>query len=444
MGSLGAVISLGPWGGPGGDNWSFKASRGITQIIVHEDVVIKSVFFKDANGYVSGKFGSAGGQERKTEIRWPSEYLKSISGTYGNHTGNLVIRSLSLITNLTTYGPFGTTAGGEPFSIPIADSVIVGFYGRAGFFLDAIGIFVQPVQADASGSISFGPWGGSGGKAFDFRVGSWIKEIIVDAPKTNIKSIAFTDANGHKYGKFGGKDTDGTSDEKKIEINGLSEYLTSISGTYGNYVGLNVITSLSFTTNLTTHGPFGASTGTSFSLPIQGSLVNGFHGRAGDFLDAIGIHAKPWDDIEESISIGPWGGSGGSPWSYATNEGINQIVINVGSNIKSISFQDTTGIASATFGGNNPNDLGERKTVQVNWPSEHLISISGTYGAFARLQTITSLSFTTNLATYGPFGSSSGTSFSIPISNNTIVGFHGKAGDYLDAIGIFVRPENAI
>jgi hypothetical protein len=59
------------------------------------------------------------------------------------------------------------------------------------------------------------------------------------------------------------------------------------------------------------------------------------------------------------------GRPGGNPWSYMTNQGINQIVINVGSNIKSISFRDTTDLDSATFGGNNPNDIGERKTVSI-------------------------------------------------------------------------------
>ncbi|KAM7468898.1 hypothetical protein LguiA_007081 [Lonicera macranthoides] len=149
-------------------------------------------------------------------------------------------------------------------------------------------------------------------------------------------------------------------------------------------------------------------------------------------------------DIEGTISIGPWGGQGGSPWSYMTNRGINQIVIYVGLNIKSLSFRDTTGLDSATFGGKNPNDIGERKTVLINWPSEHLISISGKYGNFASMITITSLSFTTNKATYGPFGTGSGTSFSIPINNNTVVGFHGRAGHYLDAIGIFVKPKTTI
>ena len=57
-----------------------------------------------------------------------------------------MITSLSFITNLTTYGPFGT-APGETFSIPIADSAVVGFHGRSGYYLDALGIFVTPVSS---------------------------------------------------------------------------------------------------------------------------------------------------------------------------------------------------------------------------------------------------------------------------------------------------------
>ena len=70
-------------------------------------------------------------------------------------------------------------------------------------------------------------------------------------------------------------------------------------------------------------------------------------------------------DIEGSISIGPWGGPGGNPWSYTADRGIDQIIINVGLNIKSISFRDISGLASATYGGNNPNDTGERKIVRT-------------------------------------------------------------------------------
>ncbi|KAL3632378.1 hypothetical protein CASFOL_025362 [Castilleja foliolosa] len=455
MGSLReGVISLGPWGGSAGNNWSFRGNRAITSITIYYFQGIRSISFTDATGSISGNFGGDTSQEQgswiKVDINWPSEYLKYITGSVGTHfqTGTTVIMSLSFGTNLRTYGPYGPTSQGTPFSIPVRDDVVVGFYGRSSQLLDAIGVFVQPINSHQS--ITFGPWGSEDGDPFNFRVGTWIKEITVQYGRDHVISVAFKDANGQQYGKFGGNynlnDLDG---ERTVVINEPFEHLTSISGTVGLYMNRTVIRSISFITNLTTHGPFGSGGFSAFSIPMRGSIVNGFHGRASDYLYAIGIDVKVRERPEETISIGPWGGPGGNAWSYTTNGGINQIIMHVGQNIKSISFRDTTGHGSATFGGNNPNDTAEMETVNIGWPSEHLVSISGTYGNFGTLLTdgsvtIQSIAFTTTLATYGPFGSPSGTSFSIPINNNTVVGFHGRAGNYVDAIGIFVKPETII
>ena len=71
------------------------------------------------------------------------------------------------------------------------------------------------MQVQPHGSISFGPWGGPGGDPFSFRVGSWIREIIVHEGNI-IKSISFKDANGHEYGKFGGNNPNDISNERKV------------------------------------------------------------------------------------------------------------------------------------------------------------------------------------------------------------------------------------
>lgn len=73
------------------------------------------------------------------------------------------------------------------------------------------------------------------------------------------------------------------------------EYLTSISGSYGSFYsgGPVVITSLCFDTNRTKYGPFGSNSGTSFSIGMEGGAIVGFHGRAGHWLDAIGVYARP-------------------------------------------------------------------------------------------------------------------------------------------------------
>lgn len=81
-------------------------------------------------------------------LDYPYEYLISISGYFG-YIGHLgiaadVIRSLTLQTNRKTHGPFGMEEGTK-FSFPIMGAKIVGLHGRCGWFLDAIGLYIQPI-----------------------------------------------------------------------------------------------------------------------------------------------------------------------------------------------------------------------------------------------------------------------------------------------------------
>ena len=54
-----------------------------------------------------------------------------------------LVRNLTLTTNKESFGPFGSS-GGKPFSIPVASGKIVGFFGRAGAMIDAIGLYLAP------------------------------------------------------------------------------------------------------------------------------------------------------------------------------------------------------------------------------------------------------------------------------------------------------------
>ena len=53
---------------------------------------------------------------------------------------------------------------------------------------------------------------------------------------------------------------------------------------------------------------------------------------------------------------------------------------------------------------------------------------------------ITSLSFLINSNIKGPYGSETGTPFSIPIQGSEVVGFFGSSGWYLDSVGLYVKP----
>ncbi|KAG5520933.1 hypothetical protein RHGRI_033481 [Rhododendron griersonianum] len=83
------------------------------------------------------------GSSTRFSIDSSVEQFSSVSLTYKDHGGNVVLSSLYFDTNLEKYGPFGK-GGGQSVSIPIEDGVITGFHGRGGYYVDAIGIFVAP------------------------------------------------------------------------------------------------------------------------------------------------------------------------------------------------------------------------------------------------------------------------------------------------------------
>ncbi|GJM84583.1 hypothetical protein PR202_gb08056 [Eleusine coracana subsp. coracana] len=73
-------------------------------------------------------------------------------------------------------------------------------------------------------------------------------------------------------------------------------------------------------------------------------------------------------------------------------------------------------------------------------PHDYVREVSGTQGPFGpAANVITSLNIITNLTSFS-FGRARGTNFRIPVENNgRIVGFYGRSGWYLDAIGVYIR-----
>lgn len=68
-------------------------------------------------------------------------------GHYGSLKGwgPALIKSLTLISNKRTYGPYGTEEG-TYFSLPMIGGKIVGFHGKGGWYLDAIGVHLEPTH----------------------------------------------------------------------------------------------------------------------------------------------------------------------------------------------------------------------------------------------------------------------------------------------------------
>ncbi|KAF8364705.1 hypothetical protein HHK36_033319 [Tetracentron sinense] len=120
------------------------------------------ISFKTHDDKGEMKFGDGGPNSNKIDFDWPHEYLTSIDGSYGavyiNGNGIIMVKSLCLITNKNKYGPFGNEVG-TPFTLAMKGSVIVGFHGRPGHCIDAIGIYLKPLNylSTEDSSINEGP-----------------------------------------------------------------------------------------------------------------------------------------------------------------------------------------------------------------------------------------------------------------------------------------------
>jgi len=136
---------VGPLGGNGGDVVDIPpAPQRLESVTIGSGDVIDSLAFSyiDQVGekQTAGPWGGDGGLSKTINFE-PTETVKKIMGTTGNFGGKVVVNSLKIVTNLDTYGPYGK-GNGIQFVIPENDnSSVVGFHGRAGLFLDAIGIY---------------------------------------------------------------------------------------------------------------------------------------------------------------------------------------------------------------------------------------------------------------------------------------------------------------
>jgi len=134
-----------PVGGNGGQavDVAAKPQRLLSVTIGHGDVIDSLSFSyvdEAGNNQTAGPWGGKGGVSKTIKLK-PTETVNKIIGTTGNFGGHVVVNSLEIVTNLDTYGPYGK-GNGTQFAIPQKDnSSVVCFHGRAGLFLDAIGVY---------------------------------------------------------------------------------------------------------------------------------------------------------------------------------------------------------------------------------------------------------------------------------------------------------------
>ncbi|KAF7032542.1 hypothetical protein CFC21_043701 [Triticum aestivum] len=142
------VTKIGPWGGHGGKEFDIPESvpQHLESVTIRSGVLIDSIAFSYVNQ--AGKKQTLGpwggdGELSDTITFAPIEIVKEVSGTTGTFGGDTVVTSLTFVTNVRTYGPFGKPSG-TAFSVPLTDTSIVGFFVRAGRLVNAIGVYVSP------------------------------------------------------------------------------------------------------------------------------------------------------------------------------------------------------------------------------------------------------------------------------------------------------------
>uniref|UniRef100_A0A0E0CEC2 Jacalin-type lectin domain-containing protein n=1 Tax=Oryza meridionalis TaxID=40149 RepID=A0A0E0CEC2_9ORYZ len=146
--SSAAVVRMGPCGGDGGGGRDMDM-RGVGRVVRvavrHGAAVDAMSVLYERNGHEewTDLWGGPGGTLSEISLQ-PGEYLTSVAGHYGRLDGDLVVRSLTFVSNMRAYGPFGQEDGGVAFDLPAAGGgKILGFHARSGRRLDAVGTYVK-------------------------------------------------------------------------------------------------------------------------------------------------------------------------------------------------------------------------------------------------------------------------------------------------------------
>ncbi|CAH2053546.1 unnamed protein product [Thlaspi arvense] len=381
-------------------------------------------------------------------ISHPEEYLVSVEGWY---TPGWVIQGLKFKSNKKTSELIGYDDG-TPFTLQVQDKKIIGFHGYSGDNLDSLGAYFVPLVTSPPSvpPKKLEAKGGETGAVWDDSHHDNVKKIYVGQGQDGVAAVKFEYTNGSQVviGVEHGKSTMLGFEEFELESD---EYITSVEGTYDKIFGTDsaVVTMLTFKTNKNkTAGPFGLEGSTPFVFKEEGYKITGFHGRAGEAINAIGVYLAPVGSIPltpatQGKKLEAAGSDGGALWDDGAFEGVR--VVSVGQ------AQDGIGVVKFVYHKGSQIVVGNEhgKTTmlgfeefQLDYPSEYITAVEGTYDKIfgSDAAVITMLRFKTNKQTAGPFGLEAGTPFVLKEEGYKIVGFHGSAGDLLHKFGVHVLP----
>uniref|UniRef100_A0ACD5VCA0 Uncharacterized protein n=1 Tax=Avena sativa TaxID=4498 RepID=A0ACD5VCA0_AVESA len=145
--------------------------------------------------------------------------------------------------------------------------------------------------------------------------------------------------------------------------------------------------------------------------------------------------------MESIMKMGPCGGNGGGgrDMDPRSVDRIVGVIIHHGDTIDSVSvIYEDNGLEQQTgkWGGGG----GGRSEIRLG-TNEYFTGVQGHVGQFEGNTVVRSLTFASNLLSFGPYGREEGTPFTLPAAGGKIVGFHARSGIYLDAFGTYVKKD---
>jgi hypothetical protein len=147
---------------------------------------------------------------------------------------------------------------------------------------------------------------------------------------------------------------------------------------------------------------------------------------------------------------GPWGGLGGVPFNDGVATGIKGFKIKSNTSVFfSLSVEyDKRGKSFHSPHHGNPSSYRAKELqedeIKFDYPNEYLQQIEGVLGkehgyhSGGMVTCVTSITFKTNIKTYGPYGNPKLGDQGFKSGSGKIVGFWGGSGQALDRLGVFI------
>ncbi|KAL9302178.1 Jacalin-related lectin 22 [Arabidopsis thaliana] len=260
--------------------------------------------------------------------------------------------------------------------------------------------------------------GGEGGQEWDDDVYEGVRKVYVGQDLNRITYIKF------EYVQEDGEVVTteyGTTNQhpKEFVIQYPDEHIIAVEGSYHQValIATEVITSLIFKTS------------------------KGFHGRAGDAVDALGVYFVLDTTPFPLYKLDAQGGTDGRVWDDGSYDGIKTLRIDQdNSRITYLEVEYEKDGEAKTFNHGGKGDTPSEFV--LGYPDEYIKSVEATYqkpNIFSNTA-ITSLKFLTSKGRTSFFGYNVGKKFVLEQKGHRLVGFHGKEDAAIDALGAYFGP----